>query len=96
MHSRGQHMGRTFGLIMCACYFQQAEDTGHSSEARISVRVLQTGNCALQDVQHAFVHLSAHLLETKHTNKVYNDFNKTEKYQQHDKPHGRRIEGVTL
>lgn len=58
---------------MCACYFQQAENTGHSSEACVSVRVLQTGDCALQDVQHAFVHFSVHLLETRCSYKVYND-----------------------
>lgn len=63
-------MRHTFGLIMCTCYFQQAEYTGHSPEACISVGVLQTGNCALQDVQHAFVHLPVHLLETKHSNMV--------------------------
>ena len=57
---------RTFGLIVCPCYFQQAEDTGHSSQACVCVRVLQTGNCALQDVQHAFVNLPAHLLEARH------------------------------
>lgn len=72
-------MGRTFGLIMCACYFQQAEDTGHSPEASICVRVLQTGNCTLQDVQHAFVHFPAHLLETKP--QQHNHVNKTESIQ---------------
>lgn len=56
---------RTFGLIVGACDFHEAEDTGHSSEARVGVRVLQTGHGALQDVQHAFVHLPAHLLRTK-------------------------------
>lgn len=50
---------------MRARNFQQAEDAGHSSETCVGVRVLQTGHCALQDVQHAFVDLSAHLLKAK-------------------------------
>lgn len=50
---------------MRAGYFQQAEDAGHPSKTCVSVRVLQTGNGALQDVQHAFVHFPAHLLEAK-------------------------------
>lgn len=64
------HEGRTFGLIMCARYLQQAEDTGHSSEACVGVGVLQTGDCAFQDVQHAFVHFSAHFLQTQQ-NKMF-------------------------
>lgn len=38
----------TFGLVVGACYLKQTEDTGHASQASISVRVLQTGHCALQ------------------------------------------------
>lgn len=66
MHSDG----RTFGLVMCARYFQQAEDAGHPPEAGVGVRVLQTGDGALQDVQHALVHLPAHFLQTRRRNKV--------------------------
>lgn len=55
---------------MCARYFQQAEDAGHPPEAGVGVRVLQTGDGALQDVQHALVHLPAHFLQTRRRNKV--------------------------
>lgn len=55
---------------MCARYFQQAEDAGHPPEAGVGVRVLQTGDSALQDVQHALVHLPAHFLQTRRRNKV--------------------------
>lgn len=36
-----------FGLIMCARDLQQAEDAGHSSQARVGVGMLQAGHCTL-------------------------------------------------
>lgn len=62
--------GRTFGLVMCARYFQQTEDAGHPSQAGVGVRVFKTGDGALQDVQHALVHFPVHFLQTQRSNKV--------------------------
>lgn len=62
--------GRTFGLVVCARYFQQAEDTGHPSQAGVGVRVFQAGDGALQDVQHALVHFPVHFLRKQQSNKV--------------------------
>lgn len=52
----------TFGLIVCACDLQQAEDTGHAPQTSIAVRVLQAGHRALQQVQHSLIHFPAELL----------------------------------
>lgn len=72
---------------MCARYFQQAEDTGHPSQAGVGVRVFQAGDGALQDVQHALVHFPVHFLQTQASHKVVQMSWERKKKERKEKKH---------